>query len=87
MDNLRIFLWVGLLMLVWLTVQTWQQTFAPKPADTDDDQRQRPPLPALRSLLRQRRRPRCRHWPTALPRRDARHCAGRRLNPSPRPRP
>jgi YidC/Oxa1 family membrane protein insertase len=30
MDNLRIFLWVGLLMLVWLTVQTWQQTFAPK---------------------------------------------------------
>ena len=31
MDNLRIFLWVGLLMLVWLTVQTWQQTFAPKP--------------------------------------------------------
>jgi YidC/Oxa1 family membrane protein insertase len=34
MDNLRIFLWVGLLMLVWLTVQTWQTTFAPKPADT-----------------------------------------------------
>ena len=31
MDNLRIFLWVGLLMLVWLTVQAWQQTFAPKP--------------------------------------------------------
>ncbi len=31
MDNLRIFLWVGLLMLVWLTVQTWQQTFAPPP--------------------------------------------------------
>jgi YidC/Oxa1 family membrane protein insertase len=30
MDNLRIFLWVGLLMLVWLTVQTWQQTHAPK---------------------------------------------------------
>ena len=30
-DNLRIFLWVGLLMLVWLTVQTWQTTFAPKP--------------------------------------------------------
>ena len=29
-DNLRIFLWVGLLMLVWLTVQTWQTTFAPK---------------------------------------------------------
>jgi YidC/Oxa1 family membrane protein insertase len=33
MDNLRIFLWVGLLMMVWLTVQTWQTTFAPKPAD------------------------------------------------------
>jgi len=33
MDNLRIFLWAGLLMLVWLTVQTWQQTFAPKPPD------------------------------------------------------
>ncbi len=32
MDNLRIFLWVGLLMLVWLTVQTWQQSVAPKPA-------------------------------------------------------
>ncbi|MEO7386209.1 MAG: membrane protein insertase YidC [Gammaproteobacteria bacterium] len=32
MDNLRIFLWVGLLMLVWLTVQTWQQGFASKPA-------------------------------------------------------
>ncbi len=30
-DNLRIFLWVGLLMLVWLTVQTWTTTFAPKP--------------------------------------------------------
>ncbi len=34
MDNLRIFLWVGLLMLVWLTVQTWQTTFAPKPSAT-----------------------------------------------------
>lgn len=34
MDNLRIFLWVGLLMLIWLTVQSWQQTFAPRPADT-----------------------------------------------------
>ena len=33
-DNLRIFLWVGLLMLVWLTVQTWQTTFAPKPVAT-----------------------------------------------------
>jgi len=33
MDNLRIFLWVGLLMLLWLTVQTWQTTFAPPPAD------------------------------------------------------
>jgi YidC/Oxa1 family membrane protein insertase len=33
MDNLRIFLWVALLMLLWLTVQTWQTTFAPKPAD------------------------------------------------------
>ena len=32
MDNLRIFLWVGLLMLIWLTVQTWQRTFAPAPA-------------------------------------------------------
>ena len=29
-DNLRIFLWVGLMMLVWLTVQAWQQTFSPK---------------------------------------------------------
>lgn len=34
MDNLRIFLWVGLLMLVWLTVQTWQTTFAPAPTVT-----------------------------------------------------
>jgi len=33
MDNLRIFLWVGLLMMIWLTVQSWQQTFAPRPAD------------------------------------------------------
>ena len=33
-DNLRIFLWVGLMMLVWLTVQTWQQQFAPSPAAT-----------------------------------------------------
>ncbi len=32
MDNLRIFLWVGLLMLIWLTVQTWQRTFAPTSA-------------------------------------------------------
>ena len=29
-DNLRIFLWVGLMMLVWLTVQTWQQTYSPR---------------------------------------------------------
>ena len=36
MDNLRIFLWVGLLMLVWLTVQTWQQTFAPKTVTVAD---------------------------------------------------
>ncbi|MEO8443782.1 MAG: membrane protein insertase YidC, partial [Gammaproteobacteria bacterium] len=35
MDNLRIFLWVGLLMLVWLTVQTWQQTHAPKSLAAD----------------------------------------------------
>ena len=34
-DNLRIFLWVGLMMLVWLTVQTWQQTYAPKPGAAD----------------------------------------------------
>ncbi|MEZ5564186.1 MAG: membrane protein insertase YidC [Gammaproteobacteria bacterium] len=34
MDNLRIFLWVGLLMLVWLNVQTWQQTFSPPTATT-----------------------------------------------------
>jgi len=34
MDNLRIFLWVGLLMMVWLTVQSWQTTFAPKPVAT-----------------------------------------------------
>jgi len=32
MDNLRIFLWVGLLMLIWLTVQAWQRTFEPAPA-------------------------------------------------------
>jgi len=32
MDNLRIFLWVGLLMLIWLTVQAWQRTFEPVPA-------------------------------------------------------
>ena len=37
MDNLRIFLWVGLLMLIWLTVQTWQRTFAPAPAATATD--------------------------------------------------
>ena len=29
-DNLRIFLWVGLMMLVWLTLQTWQQTYSRK---------------------------------------------------------
>jgi YidC/Oxa1 family membrane protein insertase len=34
MDNLRIFLWVCLLMLGWLTVQTWQRTFAPGPSNT-----------------------------------------------------
>ena len=35
MDNLRIFLWVGLLMLIWLSVQTWQRTFAPAATATD----------------------------------------------------
>jgi YidC/Oxa1 family membrane protein insertase len=30
-DNLRIFLWVSLLMLLWLTAQAWQQMFAPPP--------------------------------------------------------
>ena len=34
MDNLRIFLWVGLLMLVWLIVQTWQQANAPPSVQT-----------------------------------------------------
>jgi YidC/Oxa1 family membrane protein insertase len=34
MDNLRIFLWVGLLMLVWLTVQTWQRSFEPAAVTT-----------------------------------------------------
>lgn len=44
MDNLRIFLWVGLLMLIWLTVQSWQQTFAPMPADITTGST--PPVPA-----------------------------------------
>jgi len=52
MDNLRIFLWVGLLMLIWLTVQSWQQTFAPKPADISATSAapaatDKPPAPAV----------------------------------------
>ena len=35
-DNLRIFLWVGLMMLVWLTVQSWQQTYSPKVGPTSE---------------------------------------------------
>lgn len=34
MENLRIFLWAGLLMLLWLNVQTWQQMYSPPPAAT-----------------------------------------------------
>ncbi len=34
MENLRIFLWGGLLMLLWLNFQTWQQTFAPPTTTT-----------------------------------------------------
>ena len=53
MDNLRIFLWVGLLMLVWLIVQTWQQTYAPLPvqakASLDTVIPSEPALPALPS--------------------------------------
>jgi len=29
MDNLRVFLWVGLGILIWFTFQTWQQDYAP----------------------------------------------------------
>lgn len=29
MDNIRVFLWVGLLFLLWLCFQAWQQTFPP----------------------------------------------------------
>lgn len=33
MDNLRIVFWAGLLILIWLCIQTWQQTFQPRAAD------------------------------------------------------
>ena len=32
MDNLRIVFWAGLLILIWLCIQTWQQTFQPRAA-------------------------------------------------------
>ena len=32
MDNLRILFWAGLLILIWLCIQTWQQTFQPRAA-------------------------------------------------------
>jgi len=35
MDNLRIMLWVGLGLMVWLTIQAWQNDYAPAPAQAD----------------------------------------------------
>jgi threonine/homoserine/homoserine lactone efflux protein len=29
LDNLRIFLWVGLGLLIWMCVQAWQADYAP----------------------------------------------------------
>ncbi|UCG73765.1 MAG: membrane protein insertase YidC [Chromatiales bacterium] len=34
MDNVRLFLWVGLGILLWITVTTWQRDYAPAPATT-----------------------------------------------------
>ena len=52
-DNLRIFLWVGLMMLVWLTVQTWQQTYSPKagPAIEPTTTTTGPAVPAVAPAL------------------------------------
>jgi len=35
MDNIRLFLWAGLGVLLWLSFQAWQQDNAPPPAATD----------------------------------------------------
>ncbi len=35
MDNIRLFLWVGLGVLVWMSFQAWQQDYAPPPAARD----------------------------------------------------
>jgi len=35
MDNIRVFLWVGLLFLLWMCVQAWQQTFPRATAPVD----------------------------------------------------
>ena len=35
MDNLRLFLWVGLGLLLWMTFQTWQAAYPPAPVAPD----------------------------------------------------
>ena len=35
MDNIRLFLWVGLGILIWITFQQWQADYAPAPALTE----------------------------------------------------
>ncbi|HJP38177.1 MAG TPA: membrane protein insertase YidC [Gammaproteobacteria bacterium] len=35
MDNIRLFLWMGLGVLIWLSYQTWQKDYAPTPTALD----------------------------------------------------
>jgi len=35
MDNIRLFLWMGLGLLIWLSFQAWQQDYAPAPTAID----------------------------------------------------
>jgi YidC/Oxa1 family membrane protein insertase len=35
MDNIRLFLWVGLGAMIWISFQAWQQDYAPPPAAID----------------------------------------------------
>jgi len=35
MDNIRLVLWAGLAVLLWLSFQAWQQDYAPRPVATD----------------------------------------------------
>ncbi|MCL4722396.1 MAG: membrane protein insertase YidC, partial [Gammaproteobacteria bacterium] len=47
MDNIRIFLWVALLMLLWLVVQAWEHTFQTPPAALPGTGTELSPTPAL----------------------------------------